>query len=146
MKSLLGCAALVLVSSFLSIAAWAQQDPSLAFKVKIGVTDFQNSVKFYENFGLKEAKRYNAKELGMEWTKKQLVGVTNIILVDPTIVKPGGAFIVVFVPDLQAMRKQLVDRGVKDIRDYPNAESVRLLLVKDPDGNTVELVQRANAE
>lgn len=138
MKNKIACLIVLIVGALAPAIAVAHQDPATAFKVKIGVTDFEKAVAFYQNFDLKKGTLYNPRELGLDWTRKNLEGITNVILVTPDIVTPGYGFILIYVPDLPAIRKQLVDQGYTNIKDFSNGW---LMLVKDPDGNTVEVIQ-----
>src|SRR5271168_4706637 len=86
--------------------------------VKIGVTDFAKSTDFYTKyFGMKKGALYNPAEQALDWAdgSKQ----TNLILVhDPSgklKLAPGGAWIMLKVPDARKIAKALTDAGVPGV-------------------------------
>jgi catechol 2,3-dioxygenase-like lactoylglutathione lyase family enzyme len=143
------------VLTLLSTAALADDAPlpkPLPFRgiglssIKIGVAEFPRAVAFYSTLGLKEGKQYNVGEKGMDIPN---TGLGSRIMLfhdapgEPPM-KPGSGWIDYDVPDVSKVTQALAAAGYKDIgKPFENKlHTATFVLVKDPDGNTVELIQR----
>lgn len=111
--------------------------------VKIAVTDVQKTIDFYSTLGMKVGQKYNAFEQQLRWGDDSQG--PNIVLMDANHervkLRPGGAFLVFGVPDMAATIKQLREAGFADVGAPRDFKQFLILITKDPDGNTIELVQ-----
>jgi catechol 2,3-dioxygenase-like lactoylglutathione lyase family enzyme len=125
--------------------------PASLMSVKIGVTDFQKASDFYvKYFGMKPGAKYNPAEQGLDWpTPGQ---GSNLILVDDPSGKiklaPGAAWLMFKVPDAKKIAKELVDAGFKGVEPAVEMKQYQtiVIMVRDPDGNQVEMLQVGPAQ
>jgi catechol 2,3-dioxygenase-like lactoylglutathione lyase family enzyme len=131
-----------------ALPAFAAQDsgPRLG-AVRIAVSDFKKATDFYVKLGMKAGDIYNAAERQLKWdTPTQGSGIT--LFHDETgksTLVPGTASLSFVVPDIKATAQSLRDAGYPDISEPKNYKTAMLLMVKDPDGNHIELVQLLTA-
>jgi predicted enzyme related to lactoylglutathione lyase len=105
--------------------------------VKILVKDFQRAMDFYSKLGLKVGVRYNEAEqemLGEQGLRLILVNEKSPRLVS------GNSSLMVNVPDAAAAAKALRDVGFSGIGEPRVTPRASVLLVKDPDGDDVEIL------
>lgn len=126
-----------------SFAARTQGDYQLR-SVRFPVADFERSANFYTKYlGFKRSPDVSRL---IEWDdSSQGSMIIMLELENQWGLKPGQVLLHFHVPDLDGLVKQLKDDG------YENIESPRvsgnsgapfkILFIKDPDGNIVELVQ-----
>jgi lactoylglutathione lyase len=123
--------------------------------VKLNVTDFERSLKFYtEVLGFKKQAPIELPSVRMMYLTR---GGTDfeftLVLVDlkkkPEPFTLGNAYnnFMMVVPDIAAMKKRITDAGyqVRSAKLDPSplryGKSLDLAFVKDPDGFEIELVQ-----
>jgi catechol 2,3-dioxygenase-like lactoylglutathione lyase family enzyme len=111
--------------------------------VRIAVSDYKKATDFYVRLGMKAGDIYTPAERGLKWdTATQGSGIT--LFHDETgksKLVPGTNSLSFVVPDIKATAKSLRDGGYPDIGEPKNYKTAMLLMVKDPDGNQIELVQ-----
>lgn len=134
--------ALTLAAAF---PAFAVQDPGPRLgAVRIAVKDFKKATDFYIKLGMKAGDIYSPSERQLKWDNAaQGSGIT--LFHDETgrmsKLVPGTASLSFVVPDIRATAQSLRDAGYPDIGEPKNYKTALLLMVKDPDGNQIELVQ-----
>jgi catechol 2,3-dioxygenase-like lactoylglutathione lyase family enzyme len=138
------------ISGAIGALAFAAASPAFAADavgygmplVKIAVQDYQRAIDFYAHLGMKAGPKYNPSEMEITWATPSQS--SSIILVHDEKgqmkLAPGGAWLVISVPDVQATAKALRDAGYPDIGEPKGGNQYAVLVVKDPDGNRVELV------
>ena len=112
--------------------------------VKIAVDDFNKAIAFYTALGMKEGPTHSATAREVIWEGS--TRNSSIMMVSPdypgrdSLVR-GGAYLMVTTPDVQAVADKLRDAGFADIGN-PRAmgSMVSILMLKDPDGNVIELM------
>jgi catechol 2,3-dioxygenase-like lactoylglutathione lyase family enzyme len=110
--------------------------------VKIAVKDFQNSIEFYRRLGMKEGPRHNPAEQELNWGPG-VKGPRIILVHDVTgriTLPPGNAALMMETPDVAATAKALRDAGFAGIGDPRDTKMYAVLMLKDPDGNSIELL------
>src|SRR5580700_4672618 len=135
-------AALALSISLPAIAA--EESGYRLAGVRIAVTDFDKSMAFYSRLGMRAGERYNAREQQLSW-KDRSQG-SDIILYrndgsGRIQLNPGTASLAFWVPDMKATIKKLKDAGYPEIGEPRDMKTFLILLIKDPDGNSIELAQ-----
>lgn len=120
--------------------------------IKISVANVEASVAFYKScLGMKKGTQYNENELELHWMDPQqgaavvlVHGSDERVLRDYGFVLPrGGSWLLVHVPDVLVIAERLKCEGVGNVdepmtmKDY----GVIMLMVKDPDGNLIQLIQ-----
>ena len=128
-----------------ALPAFAAQDsgPRLG-AVRIAVHDFKKATDFYIKLGMKAGDIYSPAERQLKWdTATQGSGITLFHDETGKMTKlvPGTASLSFVVPDIKATAQSLKDAGYPDIGEPKNYKTAMLLMVKDPDGNQIELVQ-----
>lgn len=138
--------------------------------IGIQVRDVERSARFYEdNLGLRRVGRWSMSQPYVQKTvgyypdvtlEIALLGIPGSELfleileyrnvkstpVDPATANPGTGHFCLFVENLDALHRTLVDKGVEFVSEVqtpvtgPN-KGGRLVYMKDPDGIRVELVQ-----
>jgi catechol 2,3-dioxygenase-like lactoylglutathione lyase family enzyme len=132
-----------------ALPSFAAQDPGPRLgAVRIAVNDFKKSTDFYVKLGMKAGDIYNAAERQLKWdSPTQGSGIT--LFHDETgkmsKLVPGTASLSFVVPDIKATAQSLRDAGYPDIGEPKDYKTAMLLMVKDPDGNHIELVQLLTA-
>jgi catechol 2,3-dioxygenase-like lactoylglutathione lyase family enzyme len=112
--------------------------------VRLAVTDYDKSMAFYTQLGMKVGERYNAREQQLKWDDRSQ-GSDIILYRDDGSgrikLTPGTASLAFWVPDIRATIKRLRDAGYADIGEPRDMKRFLILLTKDPDGNSIELAQ-----
>jgi catechol 2,3-dioxygenase-like lactoylglutathione lyase family enzyme len=143
MKWVIGLIGTLSLATALPALAAQDHGPRLG-SVRIAVNDFQKATDFYIKLGMKAGPVYTPAERGLKWDNAtQGSGIT--LYHDATGKKtkliPGTASLSFVVPDIKATAQSLRDAGYPDIGEPKDYKSAMLLMVKDPDGNQIELVQ-----
>jgi catechol 2,3-dioxygenase-like lactoylglutathione lyase family enzyme len=125
-------------------AATAQQAfpavPTMA-GVKIGVADFQRAIPFYTALGMQAGTRFNDREMALEWPGQgQGVRVIMVRSDNGGSLKPGGGFVMITTPDMAETIARLDAAGFANLGQPRTTPAFSLLMLKDPDGNQVELL------
>lgn len=147
MNKLIGLAGALLIAA--ATPALAQPaTPTGLYAVKIAVQDFDRAIRFYTVLGMAAGTKYNAAEWELRW-QQPARGSVVIMVRDDTgrfgVAKAGG-FLVVSVPDVAGAAARLKAAGFP-VAGEPHATQQGVFLVlKDPDGNSVELVGPAPAK
>jgi lactoylglutathione lyase len=156
-SAIVGC--LVLFCSEAGLAQSAAQStvaksasPQFGY-VSLKVGELQRSLKFYtEVLGMTEGRHLNGgsgvTEVLMGYgTPQKEPGV--MLMFDEKRTKPyelgdGLSRFIVYVPDLEAMSKKVAAANATVIRGITRIASINIsvMLIKDPDGYVIELVQR----
>lgn len=140
MNKLIAAAALMLAST---LPATAQPvAPIGLYAVKIAVQDYDRAIRFYGVLGMTAGTKYNASEWELRWADPAR-GAVFIMVRDETgrfgVTKAGG-FVVVSVADVAATGARLKAAGFA-VTGEPHATQQGVFwVIKDPDGNSVELV------
>ena len=106
--------------------------------VSVPVTDMARSVQFYgETLGLEQVGEGGFPEF-------QLGENVSLYLIDPTNVgsefnAPHSAYIALRVPDVQATRSELEEKGVAFAGDIHDSGVCHMAFFHDPDGNALML-------
>ena len=141
MKAIWGLAgALILATA--APAAMAQQVNYGMYGIKIAVKDYQKAIDFYTMLGMKMGPKYNASEWELKWDNPSQG--SNIIMVHDesgrSTLAPGGAFMMISVPDMKATIGRLKAAGHAGIGEPRITPRSAILMIKDPDGNQIELL------
>lgn len=133
-------AALLLASTAPAVAQPAV--PTGLYAVKIAVADYDRAIRFYSVLGMVAGTKYNTSEWELRWTDPAR-GAVFIMVRDETgrfgMSKAGG-FVVISVADVAATGARLKAAGFA-VAGEPHATQQGVFwVVKDPDGNSVELV------
>lgn len=114
--------------------------------VKIGVADFARSTDFYTKyFGMKKGALYNPAEQALDWADGSQ-GANLILVHDPSgklKLTPGAAWLMFKVPDAKKIAKSLTDAGFQGVEkpvEMPQYQTT-VIMVRDPDGNQIEMLQ-----
>lgn len=148
MNKLTGLLGAVLLTA--AMPALAQQTaPNGIYAVKIAVQDYDRAIKFYSILGMTAGTKYNASEWALGWADPARTGSIIIMVRDDTgrfgVVK-GGGFLVVSVGDVAGTGARLKEAGFA-VAGEPHATQQGVFwVIKDPDGNSVELVGAAPAK
>lgn len=118
------------------------------YAVKIAVQDYDRAIRFYGVLGMAAGTKYNAWEQELRWTDPAR-GAVFIMVRDDTSrfgVPKAGGFVVVSVADVAATGARLKAAGFA-VTGEPHATQQGVFwVIKDPDGNSVELVGPAPAK
>lgn len=111
--------------------------------VKISVSDFSRTTAFYTALGMHAGTRYNDHETSLEWSAPTL-GV-RIVMVDDRNGRmlKGGGFLMISVPDLAAAVSRLNAAGFAGLGAPRVTPRFSQMMIKDPDGNQIELLAPA---
>lgn len=112
------------------------------YAVKIAVKDFQKAIDFYGKLGMKPGTKYNAMEWELTWGAPGR-GSSIVLVRDESgrmHVTPSGGFLVVAVADVRATANALKAAGYAGIGTPAVTPMAAMLMLKDPDGNQIELV------
>ena len=115
--------------------------PTGIIGVKIVVKDAQKAIDFYSKLGLKVGVKYNAWE--QEMLPESGQGPRLILILNeaaPTKREAGGSSLMIHVSDVRATAKALKDSGYPDVGEPRSTPRSVGLVVKDPDGDDVELL------
>jgi predicted enzyme related to lactoylglutathione lyase len=147
MNKLIAATAALLLAG--SVPAAAQPvAPIGLYAVKIAVTDYARAIRFYSLLGMAAGTKYNASEWELRWVDPAR-GAVFIMVRDETGrfgVTKGGGFVVLSVADVAASGARLKAAGFT-VAGEPHATQQGVFwVIKDPDGNSVELVGPAPAK
>ena len=121
----------------------AAQDVGYAIiGVKIGVADYQKPIDFYALLGMKLGPKHNAAEWELD-AVDPAQKLRLIMVHDETgrmKLAPGGAFLMISVPNVTAVAAKLKAAGHAGIGDPRAAGNYAILMVRDPDGNQLEIL------
>jgi predicted enzyme related to lactoylglutathione lyase len=140
MKAIILAGALALLAA---APASAQQGfPTVATMagVKIGVTDFERAIPFYTALGLHAGTKYNQHEMSLEWDSPSQGVRIIMVRADSGWVAKGGGFVMIAVPDMAATIARLGAAGFTGVGQPRAVPGSSMLMIKDPDGNQVELL------
>lgn len=123
-----------------------------ALDLGVFVSDIKASLDFYQDTLGLELEDKNDLPLGTMYRLK--CGNSDFKLIDPQKVPPAGAsgmpaqlgfrYVTFSVTNLSEICGTLKDKGAKfTIEETELRPGVRIAMVKDPDGNTVEFVERS---
>lgn len=122
--------------------------PTGLYAVKIAVADYDRAIRFYSVLGMVAGTKYNASEWELRWTDPAR-GAVFIMVRDETgrfgMAKAGG-FVVISVADVAATGAQLKTAGFAVAGEPHVTQQGVFWVIKDPDGNSVELVGPAPAK
>ena len=116
--------------------------------VKLGVGDFKRSIAFYTKYiGMSVGPQYIPAEQQLYW--KESPRSPGIVLVHDDTGKlklaPGGGWVVIQVPSIEKAAADFRAGGIQDFDKFSQpvsaTVSVQVILVKDPDGNQLELLE-----
>jgi predicted enzyme related to lactoylglutathione lyase len=105
--------------------------------VKIQVKDFQRAMDFYSRLGLKVGTQYNKSE--QEMLSEQGLRLILVHEESPRLI-PGNSSLMINVPDVAVVAKALKDAGFSGIGEPRVTPRASILIVKDPDGDEVEIL------
>lgn len=137
---------IIALASALALAAGspaaAQQAGAGMYGIKIAVKDFQKTIAFYSVLGMKMGPKHNAAEWELKWDNP--VQGSNIIMVhdekNRMAMTPGGAFMMISVPDVKATIGKLKAAGYTGLGEPIITPRATILMLKDPDGNQIEML------
>lgn len=119
----------------------ADQTGTAIIGAKIVVKDYQKAIDFYSKLGLKVGQKYNASELEMLSDNPQ---APRLILIHDASGQmkraSGGSSLMMLVPDVKATAQALKEAGYPGIGEPKTTARSVGLVVKDPDGDEVELL------
>jgi predicted enzyme related to lactoylglutathione lyase len=141
MRAIFGLAGAVALTTA-APAAMAQQVNNGMYGIKIAVKDFQKTIDFYSVLGMKMGPKHNAAEWELKWDNPSQG--SNIIMVHDESgrmkMSPGGAYMMMSVPDVKATVGKLKGAGYAGIGEPTVTPRATILMLKDPDGNQIELL------
>ena len=122
-----------------------------ALDLGVYVSDIQASLDFYQ--GLLGLEKEGESDMPMGKMHRLTFGDSAFKLIDPKKVPPTGAtgmgaqlgfrYVTFQVSNLSEVCAELTEKGIKfAVPETEIMPGVRIAMVKDPDGNTVEFVQR----
>ena len=124
-----------------------------ALDLGVFVSDIKVALDFYQDTLGLELQDKNDLPLGTMYRLK--CGKSDFKLIDPKKVPPAGAsglpaqlgfrYVTFSVTNLSDICRKLKEKGAKFTIDETELRpGVRIAMVKDPDGNTVEFVERSS--
>jgi predicted enzyme related to lactoylglutathione lyase len=140
MMRLAGFAAAVTLA--FTTPALAEERPTGLVGVKIAVDDYERATRFYEVLGMAPGVKYNALEWQLTW-KEPAKGAPVIMVRDPEgriKVAKGGAFLMISVDDVAGTVARLKAAGFAVEGEAHAMSMATIQMIKDPDGNTIELL------
>jgi predicted enzyme related to lactoylglutathione lyase len=145
MKRMILAAAMALAAAAPAAAQQAFPSVPTMAGVKIGVTDFERIIPFYTALGLHAGTKYNDHEMSLDWNSKDQGVRIIMVKADSGWMTKGGGFVMITTPDMMATIARLNAAGFKNLGTPRAAPGSSLLMLKDPDGNQVELLGPAMA-
>lgn len=150
---ILSIAAGIALAASLGAATASAQDAGAASLagVKIAVADFDRTTAFYAALGMRAGTRYGEHERGLEWSGpaqgSRIIMVHGSGPADGSArgIKPGGAFLMIGVPDMTATLDRLKAAGFTGFGQPKVTPRASILMLRDPDGNQIELLGRPAA-
>ena len=123
-----------------------------ALDLGVYVSDIKASLDFYQGLLGMETEGESDMPMGKMYRLK--FGESAFKLIDPKKVPPAGAtgmgaqlgfrYVTFQISNLSEVCAKLTEKGIKfSVPETEIMPGVRIAMVKDPDGNTVEFVQRA---
>ena len=137
-------------AAFMSVAlgADAASSPVGLSSVKIGVNDFKRSVDFYTKYiGMTVGAKYNAAEQELVWGERGKSPGVILVHDDTGNLKltPGGGWLVIHIQDEKKLAAKFKGDGITDFQELKvkinPTEEIQVILIKDPDGNQLELLE-----
>jgi predicted lactoylglutathione lyase len=110
--------------------------------VRIAVKDTEKAEAFYMKLGMQVGRLFHLGQQEMTWPKPSQ-GPKLILIHDESgqsKLVPGTASLMVQVPDVAAFAKDLKAAGYPDVGEPKSTELFVVLMVKDPDGNQIEVL------
>jgi catechol 2,3-dioxygenase-like lactoylglutathione lyase family enzyme len=138
-RGFIGALALVAALPLMAADAWSGYG---MIGIKIAVKDYQKSIDFYSRLGMKEGPLHNPAEKELNWGAG-VKGPMIILVHDETgriKLPPGNAALMMQVPDVAATARALRDAGFADIGTPRETKTYAVLMLKDPDGNSIEML------
>lgn len=125
-----------------AVPSVAQAPGSGLVAIKIKVTDVERSIRFYSVLGMTPGTKYNDHEWELRWPSG--FRGSGVILVTDNQGRSGliqgGGFLMVSVPDVPATAERLRAAGFAVEGRSISLPQATIMVVKDADGNRVELV------
>lgn len=138
-RGFIGALALAAAATAVAAESWSGYR---MIGLKLGVADFRKSMDFYAALGMKVGPKHNAYEQEMRWDSPAQ-GSRLILIHDDTgrlTVPAGGSFLMMEVPDVAAAARKLRDAGYPNIGEPRSNKMYTMLMLKDPDGNSIEML------
>ena len=107
--------------------------------LRIAVKDEAKSIAFYKQLGMKVGRLHHPGQQEMNFEDPNQ-GPGIVLMSGDTRLVPGTNNFLIAVPDTHVVAKSLRAAGFPDIGEPHNTPSYVGLTVKDPDGNTVNLL------
>lgn len=107
--------------------------------LRIAVKDEARSIAFYKHLGMKVGRLHHPGQQEIVF-EDPTQGPGIVLMSGDTKLGRGTNNFLIAVPDTHAVAKSLRAAGFPDIGEPHNTESYVGLTVKDPDGNTVNLL------
>jgi predicted lactoylglutathione lyase len=110
--------------------------------VRIAVKDTQKSEAFYTKLGMQVGRLYHSVQQEMTWPNPSQ-GPKVFLVHDESgqsKLLPGTASLMVQVPDVAAFAKDLKASGYPDVGEPKSTDQFVVLMIKDPDGNQIEVL------
>jgi catechol 2,3-dioxygenase-like lactoylglutathione lyase family enzyme len=139
-----------------ALAALIVSSPTIAAEVsgyrlagvRIAVSDYDKAIAFYTKLGMKAGEIYNARERQLKWDGRSQG--SDIILYHSDgngglKLTPGTASLAFWVPDMKVTVEKLRNAGYPNVGEPRDMKTFLILLIKDPDGNSIELAQPISA-
>ena len=132
---------LMVIAGALALAATApahaQDRPTGMYGLKLSAQDFDKAAQFYTLLGMARGPKFgNNQELHWDAPAKG----SAILLVPRKPGEGGGNYLMISVADVPATAARLKAAGFPVTGEPRTNPRATVLLVKDPDGNTVELM------
>jgi predicted enzyme related to lactoylglutathione lyase len=108
--------------------------------IKLSSADFARTTAFYTALGMHSGTRYNDHETSLEWSAAGQGSRIIMVKDDKGRMVKGGAFLMISVPDMAAALKRLEAAGFTGLGQPRSNPHFTILMIKDPDGNQVELL------
>lgn len=110
--------------------------------IKIAVQDPARTTAFYTVLGMTAGTRYNSHESELRWTGP--AHGSGIIMVEDQAGRPplpkGGSLLMISVADVPATVARLRSAGFAIEGESKTTPRSTIMMLKDPDGNTIELL------
>jgi predicted lactoylglutathione lyase len=110
--------------------------------LRIAVKDTEKSEAFYTKLGMQIGRLYHSTQQEMTWPQPSQ-GPKLFLVHDESgqsKLMPGTASLMVQVPDVAAFAKELKAAGYPDVGDPKSTDLFVVLMIKDPDGNQIEVL------
>jgi catechol 2,3-dioxygenase-like lactoylglutathione lyase family enzyme len=117
--------------------------------VKLAVADFERTTQFYSLLGMQEGAHHNEWEWELKWDDPAKGSSIIMVSADRSErfhVTPGGSTLIVGVPDVYAALEALRGAGFAIEGEPRNLGFAAIIMIRDPDGNWIELAGPAPAK